>query len=416
MVATCLHFDPFSGISGDMTLGALLDLGMNLQFLNGELAKLGLSGYEISAEALQCRGIGATRCHVRMAETRAHRHLAQIEHIIQSSQLPEWVKSQSVAAFARLAQAEAKIHRQPVEEVHFHEVGALDAIIDVVGSMIGFHYFGVQEISSAPVNVGGGQVRCEHGVFPVPAPATAELLKGIPTYGESEAGELATPTGAAILTTLCQRFGGQPLMRVRAIGYGAGEKPSGTRANVLRMALGERGAADEDLCGSQEGESVVVIEATIDDMSPQVFGYFFHKAMGAGALDVFTAPIYMKKNRPGVLLNVVCNPDKLGGMLRLVFRETTTLGVRVHSEGRATLQRMEVAVKIPQGDIRMKVAILGQEVVNVMAEYEDCRRASESSGVPLKIIQARAMHEFMKTARQPYGGPPEVNATKETEE
>jgi pyridinium-3,5-bisthiocarboxylic acid mononucleotide nickel chelatase len=399
-----LHFDPFSGISGDMTLGALLDLGLDINLLRTELGKLGISGYQVASERVNRNGINAVLCTVHSEETRSHRHLHHIERIVRESALDPWIKEKSLEAFTRLAHAEARIHALPVEKVHFHEVGAIDAIVDVVGSMIGFYYLGVREFSSSPVNVGGGQVSCQHGLLPVPAPATVELLGGVPVYGqEPQCGELTTPTGAAILTALCSRFGSLPNLRIKKAGYGAGSRITELHPNVLRLLLGQRETDSSAGDLHPLNAPVTVIEANLDDMSPQLVGHFFDKALEAGALDVFAAPLQMKKNRPGVLLSVICRSNDATRLQRLIFSETTTLGVRLSIQERVTLQREEVEVKIPQGTVRIKIGRVGEKVVNAMPEYEDCRKVAEAAGLPLKVVQSLAMHEFMNLFKQSYG-------------
>jgi pyridinium-3,5-bisthiocarboxylic acid mononucleotide nickel chelatase len=408
MAKQYIHFDPFSGISGDMTLGALLDLGLDINLLRGELGKLGISGYQIEAERVKRGGISAVSCSVRSEESRLHRHLHHIEHLISESPLDSWVKEKSLEAFARLAQAESKIHAVPVEKIHFHEVGAIDAIVDVVGSMIGFYLLGVREFGSSAINVGGGQVSCEHGILPVPAPATAELLKGLPIYGDESAGELTTPTGAAILTALCGHYGPLTSMRASRIGYGAGSRITERRPNALRLILGEIEMGEMPAGTLPREEPVIVIEANVDDMSPQLVGYFFDKALEAGALDVFAIPLQMKKGRPGCLLSVICRPVDVDRLLELIFTETTTLGVRYRAHDRATLQREELEVKIPQGRVRVKIAGVGDRIVNAMPEYEDCRGLAEASGETLKVIQARVLQEFMNRFGEEYGAKPRL--------
>lgn len=396
MAEQYIHFDPFSGISGDMTLGALIDLGLDINLLRSELGKLSIAGYQIEAERVNRNGIDAVRCIVRIEESRSHRHLHHIERIIHESSLDAWIKEQSLAAFQRLAQAEAKVHGIPVEKVHFHEVGAVDAIVDVVGSMIGFFFLGIRRFGSAAVNVGGGQVSCEHGLLPVPAPATAELLKGIPIYGQESAGELTTPTGAAILTSLCSHFGPLIPMRVNRIGNGAGSRTDKHRPNVLRLILGEDDRIDSSPLGMDVlRDAVAVIEANLDDMSPQLVGHFSERILEAGALDVLAAPVQMKKGRPGCLLSVICFPADLSRLLSILFAETTTLGARYRFENRAVLQRELVEVKIPQGTVRVKIGRLNGRVVNAMPEYEDCRTLALESGEALKLIQNRALQEFL---------------------
>src|SRR5262245_59428584 len=302
---TTLHFECFSGISGDMILGSLLDLGLSLEDLRAELEKLKVKNFSVSARKVVKAGVSATKFDVEMGEEHSHRHLSHIVKIIDSSDLPASVKERSVAIFRRLAEAEAKVHGTAVEKVHFHEVGAIDAIVDVVGACIGVELLGVKEIYCSPLNVGSGFVDCAHGTMPVPAPATAELLKNIPIYSNQVSGELVTPTGAAIVSTLAKGFGPMPAFKICGIGYGAGSKDFKGTANVLRAVQCEFVDAEGLRSNGMAADRVAVLEASIDDMNPQICGHLLDKLLSAGALDVFTSPVQMKKNRPGLLLTVL---------------------------------------------------------------------------------------------------------------
>jgi uncharacterized protein (TIGR00299 family) protein len=310
--------------------------------------------------------------------------------MIESSALSPWVKEKSIEAFRKLAEAEGKIHGQPADKVHFHEVGAVDSIVDIVGTMIAIEAFMPARIISAPVNVGQGTLECQHGIYPVPGPATQELLKGVPTYSNSVTGELTTPTGATLLATLVDEFGAQPALKVRATGYGAGTRQTPGSANVLRISLGERASG----AAVSPEEQVAVIDATIDDMSPQIYGHFQEKALAAGALDVYSTPIYMKKNRPAMKVTCVCAVADVDRLAELIFCETTTIGVRYTLAHRKTLRRDFVKIQTEFGAITMKVSYLGERPVNYVPEFEDCRRLALEKGIALKEIQAAAIHAY----------------------
>ena len=387
------YFDCFSGISGDMVLGALVDAGCDLARLEAELRRLAVTGWNISAEKVRRGALAATHVQVETSEQHHHRSLSTILELIGKSGLAPRVTERASRIFHRLGEAEARIHNVPVEKVHFHEVGAVDAILDIVGACIGFELLGVEEFACSPLNVGGGRVETRHGVLPVPAPATAELLRGAPSYSSGIARELVTPTGAAIVSTLSSQFGPLPPMRVAAIGYGAGTAELAEQPNVLRLFLGQ---AAERTAGAWAADEVTVIEANLDDMNPQIYGYFVERALGAGALEVFATPVQMKKNRPGQLLTVLCEPAATDGLMELIFRETTTTGVRTYAACRKTLERESVPVETPLGVIRMKVARLNGRVLNAAPEYDDCRRIAAEKNVPLKQVLVEAVLQFQK--------------------
>ena len=387
------YFDCFSGISGDMVLGALLGAGCEIEQLEAHLRKLPLTGWTIKNTKVSRNGLAATRAIVEYAESKHHRSLGSILKLIGEASLPPRVTERASAIFQRLGQAEARVHDVPIERVHFHEVGAVDAIIDIVGASIGFELLGIEQIVCSPLNVGGGTVKTEHGVLPVPAPATAELLRGAPTYSNGIAHELVTPTGAAIVATLASHYGPQPAMTVGAIGQGAGAAEFAGHANVVRLFVGD---ATERAAGEPNCETVVLLEANLDDMNPQIYGYFADRALAAGALDVFSTPVYMKKNRPGQMVTVLCNSATEKALTELLFRETTTLGVRRSVATRQTLQRELVTVETAFGAIRVKVARMNGRTLNVAPEYDDCRAAAAEKGVPLKRVLAEASYEFRK--------------------
>jgi hypothetical protein len=382
---TLAYFDCFSGISGDMTLGALVDAGVPVEHLRAELAKLDLPGWSLVPEKVLRSGLAATKVDVLLGtQEQPARRLADIRAIINGSVLAPAVKAKSLAVFSRLAGAEAAVHGTTPEAVHFHEVGAVDAIIDIVGAVIGLEHLGVDEIIASPVNVGSGSVHTAHGRLPVPAPATAELLKGIPLYSSSIAFELATPTGAAIISTLASSFGPIPLMRFSRVACGAGNRDLPGQPNVLRIFIGDSPAAyDED--------RAVLIETNIDDLNPQIYGHLVDRLLQAGALDASIAPLIMKKGRPGVLLSVLSAKEHADALLEIVFRETTSIGVRVQEVVRKKLSRVLQDVRTPYGVVRVKVGRRGGEVLTVTPEYEDCRRIALERGVPLRTVMQEAV-------------------------
>src|SRR5713226_777349 len=324
------YFDCFSGISGDMTLGALVDAGCDVEHLRSGLRGLQVSGWELSAEKVWKNGMAATQVKVKTEDQSKHRSLSAILEILQKSQLAPQVRERAAAIFTKLGEAEARVHDVPLEKIHFHEVGAVDAIVDIVGACIGFNALGIEKFACSALNVGSGTAKMAHGVLPVPAPATANLLQGKPTYSNGVQKELVTPTGAAIVAALCTSFGPQPPMSVTAIGYGAGTADLEGQPNVLRLMVGEAA----EIRAAAESETIRVLEANLDDMNPQIYGYFLEKALAAGALDVFSTPVQMKKNRPGMLVTVLCKPEDEPKFHEMFFAETTTLGVRTYTAER----------------------------------------------------------------------------------
>lgn len=391
------YFDCFSGISGDMVLGALVDAGASLRAIEAELRKLSLENWKISAEPVQRGAVHATYIKVETQEEHHHRDLSKILARIEAASLPPQAADHAEKIFTRLAEAEARVHQVPVEEVHFHEVGAVDSIVDIVGAAVGFDLLGISEFACSSLDVGGGQVKTQHGVLPVPAPATAELLRGAPTYSSGIQRELVTPTGAAIAAALSASFGQIPPMYLRAIGYGAGSADNREKPNVLRLLLGEREVAGERAeAGEAWDAPVTVIETNLDDMSPQIFGYITEKALELGALDVFSTPVQMKKGRPGVLLTVLCRAEDAAHLSDLLFLETTTIGVRLHETRRRILAREQVVVATPFGDVRMKIARRNGSILNAAPEFDDCRRIASERDVPLKQVMAAASLEFAR--------------------
>jgi len=385
------YFDCFSGISGDMTLGALLDAGCDIEQLRSELRGLQVPGWELSAEKVWKNGMAATYARVKTEDQQTHRSLSAILEILKKSKLAAPVRERAAAIFQKLGDAEARVHDVPVEKIHFHEVGAVDAIVDIAGACIGFHALGVEKFACSPLNVGGGTAKMAHGVLPVPAPATANLLQGKPTYSNGVQRELVTPTGAAIVATLCDSFGPpQPSMNVSAIGYGAGTADLEGQPNVLRIMIGD--AAEKVVPGYDQ--EITVVEANLDDMNPQIYGYFQEKALAAGALDVFTTPVQMKKNRPGTLLTVLCQPGDVQTLMSLIFAETTTFGVRTYAAQRRVLPRESVSVKTKFGEVRVKLSRVNGRILHVAPEYDDCRKLAEEKNVPLQRVINEALRSY----------------------
>ena len=404
-----LYFDCFSGAAGDMIVGALIDAGLPFSELRHALGSLGVDGWDISAEKVMRCGISATKFRVHehaapdtadapvppgrsqlpsAASPHRHYHLSNIKKRIEQSALSEGGRARAKALFDRLAEAEASIHNTPVEKVHLHEVGALDSIIDIVGSVFALEWFGAQEIVVSPLNVGSGMVKTAHGIYPVPAPATLRLLKDAPTYGSEVAMELLTPTGALVLSDYATRFGPLPAMTVRAVGYGAGERELVERPNVLRVVVGEQ-------LPRADAMRVVVIECEIDDMNPQIFGTLMDRLYTAGALDVFYSAVQMKKNRPGTLVTIVARPADRASLSDLVFRETTTIGVRFSEIERECLQRETVSVQTALGEVRFKVARRDGRVFNAQPEFDDLVRLANAHSRPVKEVQALAAKAWL---------------------
>jgi pyridinium-3,5-bisthiocarboxylic acid mononucleotide nickel chelatase len=384
------YFDCFSGISGDMTLGALVDAGCPVEHLRSELRGLQVPGWELSAERVWKNGMAATSVTVTAQDRQKHRSLNTILEILESSKLAGPVCDRARAIFTKLGEAEARVHDVPLEKIHFHEVGAVDAIVDIVGACIGFHFLGLEKFACSALNVGGGTVKMAHGTLPVPAPATANLLQGKPTYSNGVPKELVTPTGAAMVATLCDSFGPQPAMSVAAIGYGAGTADLEGQPNVLRIMIGEE--AEKTVPGFDE--EIAVIEANLDDMNPQIYGYFLEKALAAGALDVYTTPVQMKKNRPGTLLTVLCTPQDTHTLMSLIFAETTTFGARTYRAARRTLPREFVSVSTDFGEVRIKISRMNGRILHVAPEYDDCRRLAVEKNVPLQRVISEALRAY----------------------
>jgi len=394
-----LYLDCFSGIAGDMLVGALVDLGVDPGIIRRGLGKLPLEGYKIATRSVRRQGIGGTKFDVKVGRDHGHRGWKEIRGIIESADLDPAVTRDALEVFRRLVESEARIHRIPVQKVHLHEVGAVDAIVDIVGSAIALReLLGAKgRLVVSPLHLGSGFVTMEHGTFPVPAPATADLLKGIPVRSGPVEGELVTPTGAAIVSTLAASFGPMPPMSISAIGYGAGTRQYENHPNLLRAVLGESGAPASD------GEAIVV-ESNIDDMNPQGYGFLMDRLFAAGALEVFYVPVQMKKNRPGTLVTIICPQEKFGGVVDTLFRESTTIGLRHRTVGRVELAREIVTVKTALGKVRVKISAWRGAPVQAQPEYDDCRKIALARGVPLKDVRAAAL-AALETAG-PAGEPP----------
>ena len=463
------YIDCFAGIAGDMLLGALVDAGVPAEVLAEATASLNI-GASLRIERVDRSGISCTKVHVLVdghlaeahaepeqghahshdqehshddshVEGEAHSHeaheheahehsheahghggeahshdhehshthgrsLTAIRGLIQAAALDGPVKQTAIRAFEMLGHAEAKIHNVPVEEIHFHEVGAVDAIVDIVAASAGIHHLNVAAWHSSAINVGGGTVVCAHGTFPVPAPATADLLRGLPTYSAHVQQELVTPTGAALLRAINPEFGPQPAMRVERIGYGAGTRNSKDFPNVLRISVGETSetAAISGQTHAANCETVTVLETALDDMSPQVLAYVAETALAQGALDAMLTPVIMKKGRPGTLLTVLCNPAQSAALERLILTETSTLGVRIRQEKRSCLERRHIPVATKYGEIRVKVGTLGGETMNAAPEYEDCRAAAAKHHVAIKQVQQAAIAAYLRPETAKEGG------------
>jgi uncharacterized protein (TIGR00299 family) protein len=413
-----VYFDCFSGASGDMLLGALIDAGVPLAEVRRALGSLAIDPDSVWTEPALRAGITATkfcvqgedqkasvktRSHVHQHDAQEHRTLAEIGCLIDRSALSAAGKERAKTLFRRLGEVEAAIHGVPLEQVHLHELGALDSIVDIVGVVHALEYLGPDRVVSSPLNVGSGTVRAAHGVYPVPAPATLQLLTGVPIYAGPQTAEMTTPTGALLVTAYAESFGPFPSLKVQAVGYGAGARDFKDRPNVLRVVVGETVAE-----GPQAGEAaggvepragaptrVTVIEAEIDDMSPQLFGLVMERLLAEGALDVFYTSVQMKKNRPGTLLTVIAPPGARERLSAVIFRETTTLGVRYRESEREVLDRDTVIVETAAGPIPIKVARRDGQVLNAAPEFDDCVRAAAASGRPVKEVQALAVRAFL---------------------
>lgn len=373
-----------------MIVASLLDAGADAGVLREGLQALGVEGYTLSIDKINKQGFAATKFFVRLdpQQDQPHRHLHHITKILEESRIAESVKKKAKRIFTRLAEAEAAVHGCSIEKVHFHEVGAVDAIVDVVGAVLALEQLDVDKIICSPVPVGSGTVTCDHGTMPIPAPATAELLKGIPIAPCEETGELITPTAAAILTTLADSFGPLPEMTISYIGYGAGTRDGQTRPNLLRVMIGQP-------VSMVEHDSITILETNVDDISPEIVGYCMDLLLDTGALDVYAVPIQMKKSRPGLLLTVLCENDRVSEMERILYTETSTLGIRRRTVQRSKLQRRFETVSTPFGEINVKIGT-GEDIKTVSPEFEDCKKAALKHKVPLRVVIDAAKASYHK--------------------
>jgi uncharacterized protein (TIGR00299 family) protein len=380
------YFDCFSGISGDMTLGALIDLGVPVQWLKDRLSSIPLADFDIAVSPVHRHGIQATSVRVEITDNTTSRNYSDIRSLIEGCPLADTVKSTSLNIFKKLAEAEARIHSCPLDQVHFHEVGGIDAIVDVVGTALGIDYLGIKKIVASPVPLGRGFVTCSHGKLPVPAPATLGILEGVPVYGADIPHELVTPTGAAILTGLAQRFEPLPEMVITRIGYGAGQRDLEDRPNLLRIILSAGSETSTGLDGELQEDRISIVETCIDDMNPELFGFLMDRLFADGALDVYWIPVYMKKNRPGTMLQVLCKEDIKTTVIDRILSETTTLGVRYYSARRRLLWRDQLDVETRFGTIPVKRVKDPQGRIRYVPEYEVCRKIALENNLPLRLV------------------------------
>jgi uncharacterized protein (TIGR00299 family) protein len=403
------YLDCFSGISGDMFLGALVDAGVSPRLMEDTVTALDL-GASMEISRVQRGGIGATKVNVVAPKRGTHqhgRHLHEIRGIIDQAEISRHAKNISIKIFEALGEAEAEIHNTSIEKIHFHEVGAVDAIVDIVCTAVGAETLAVEEWICSPLNVGGGTVQCAHGTLPVPAPATLKLLRDAPVYSSGPQVELVTPTGAAIVKTLCNRFTSFPAMKVERSGYGAGTREFPDHPNVLRLTIGESITETAHTPPSAatiqeipERDRIAVLEANLDDLSPQVLGYAMERLLAEGALDVFSIPVQMKKSRPGALLTVLAKTEDADRLSKLIFAETTTLGVRCREEYRQVLTRRWETVATTWGPVRIKIANMNGTVSNYAPEYEDCRALAEAQHVPLRTVIQEAVQQYLRGDRK----------------
>ena len=387
------YFDCFSGISGDMTLGALIDLGLPVKWLKNQLRRLPLASFNVTAGETLRHGIHAKLIRVEAFDESNSRNYAKICDLIENCPFSDTVISTSLQIFQKLAEAEAHIHDCALEEVHFHEVGGIDAIVDIVGTALGIEYLAIKKIFASRIPLGQGFVSCSHGKLPVPAPATLGILKNIPVYGTTASQELVTPTGAAIIATLAQKFGAMPGMILEKIGYGAGQRDSAERPNVLRIMLGNDPRVKSEQSLHLQEDQIEIIESSIDDMNPELFGHLMHRLFDDGALDVVWIPIYMKKNRPATMLQVICKTDRRDILTQRILSETTTLGVRYYEAQRQLLWRDRQMIDTSYGKIAVKRIKDPHGNVRLAPEYEACRKIARQHDLPLRVIYDTVVRE-----------------------
>jgi uncharacterized protein (TIGR00299 family) protein len=386
------YFDCFSGISGDMTLGALIDLGAPVDWLQNELSRLPLKGFRVTATPVMRNGIRATFANVEIEDSGHSRDYRKIKSLLEDCPLSDAVKSSSLAIFETLARAEADIHGCDLHEVHFHEVGGVDAIVDIVGSALCLEKLGIHKVFSSRIPMGSGFVECRHGKLPVPAPATIEILKDAPVYGTDVANELVTPTGAAIITSLAQSFGPLPSMNIKKTGYGAGQRELTDRPNLLRILTGTPADSSQEL----QTDQIIILETCIDDMNPEFFGFIMERLYTDGALDVYWIPVYMKKNRPGTLIQVLCEEDGKDRLIQRLLSETTSLGVRYYRAARKLLAREQLTIQTSFGKIQVKRARDPDGGERLIPEYDICREIALKQNLPLRVVYETITRETAK--------------------
>ncbi len=379
------YFDCFSGISGDMTLGAFIDLGVPVDWLKTSISDIPLSGFDIEVSSVSQNGIQAKNVYVRITEDAHSRNYETITNLIENSPLPSTVKKTSLDIFEKIAAAESEIHGCPKEKVHFHETGGIDAIVDIVGTALCVEYLGIETISASTIPLGSGFVTCRHGTLPVPAPATIAILQDVPVVGTGIPHELVTPTGAAIITTLSGSFGPAPEMVVQKTGYGAGKHKLESRPNLLRIITGTLQELKKD--------RVVIVETCIDDMNPEVFGFLMDRLFDDGALDVYWLPVFMKKNRPGTMVQVLCDENRREAVVHRILSETTSLGVRYYEAHRSVLERKQIEINTRYGMVKAKQIVSPDGSARIVPEYEVCRKIALEKNVPLKIVYETILKE-----------------------
>jgi len=380
------YFDCFCGISGDMTLGALVDLGIPLEWLQKELSRFPLAGFHLTAKAVIRKGITANLVTVVVEDPGQARDFKKISSLIKNCPLSETVKSRSLDIFGKLARAEARIHGCSAEEVHFHEVGAIDAIVDIVGTALCMEKLGIEKVVASQIPLGTGFVECQHGKLPVPAPATLEILKDIPVYGTGIAHELVTPTGAAIIASAAESFGPLPSMHIEKSGYGAGQRDLKERPNLLRIISGTPTDLKRDAGDGLQADEIIILETCIDDMNPELFGFIMERLFADGAVDVYWIPVQMKKNRPGTLVQVLCDEAGKERLIARLLTETTSLGVRYYKAGRRLLHREQYSVRTSLGEIQVKRVKDLDGGIRLIPEYEACRKIALQRKLPLRVV------------------------------
>lgn len=376
------YFDCFCGISGDMTLGAFIDIGVPLSWLKDSLKKLPLKDFDISVESIFRSGIKAKSVNVLTKDNLKSRHYAEIKALVQNSHLSRKVKQRSLEIFERLATAESEIHGQPKEKVHFHETGGIDAIVDIAGTALCLEYLGIEKVIASRIPLGTGFVSCQHGTLPVPAPATISILKGVPVYGTKIPHELVTPTGAAIITSITDSFENIPDMIVKKTGYGAGKRNLKTIPNLLRIIIGTPANHMSDY----QQDRISIVETCIDDMNPEFFGFLMERLFEEGAIDVYLIPVFMKKNRPGTMVQVLCMENRKKSIINRILSETTSLGVRYYDVQRAKLVRKQINVKTTYGIIKAKEIQQSNGSFRIVPEYEVCKKIALEKNIPIRIV------------------------------